>query len=274
MVQAMSRIPRIAHFVFGLRVQDEPFHLLQYLAIESCRRVVAPAEIKVHLEHLPWGVYWDLIRPHVTVERVASPADLPVAFPQYHYAHRADVVRLDVLEREGGLYADIDTIFVRPIPDRLWEQSAVIGEEHPVQYAAVAEPERSLSNALLMAEPGAPFVREWRRRIVAAMDGSWSGHSCRLATLLADERPGEVHVEPQSTFHAIAHTIDGLRGLLEEPPRPGLLEGAISVHTCAHLWWAQQRRDFSAYCAHDATAAALATADTTLARLARPFLPG
>ena len=32
----MTRIPHTAHFVFGLRPQVEPFHLVQYLAIASC----------------------------------------------------------------------------------------------------------------------------------------------------------------------------------------------------------------------------------------------
>jgi len=265
-------IPRIAHFVFGLRAQDEPFHLLQYVAIESCRRLVAPQQIKVHLHHLPWGIHWDRIRSHVTVEHVELP-ELPVHFAAYHYAHQADLIRLDVLLREGGLYADIDTIFVRPIPDHFWEFPAVIGAEAPVSYSDTDAPEPSLSNALLMAEPGSPFLTQWRARMVGAMNGSWSEHSCRLATRLARERADWIHVEPRTTFHPFDHTPAGMRALLEEPLRPADLDGCVSVHTCAHLWWSEDRRDFSGFSARDATAAALASAVTPLARLAAPFLP-
>ena len=35
-------IPRVAHFIWGLREQDEPFHLIHYLCLESCRRVLQP----------------------------------------------------------------------------------------------------------------------------------------------------------------------------------------------------------------------------------------
>ena len=36
-------VPRLAHFVFGLLEQTEPFHPMHYLALESCRRVLQPA---------------------------------------------------------------------------------------------------------------------------------------------------------------------------------------------------------------------------------------
>ena len=41
-------------------------------------------------------------------------------------------IRLDVLARHGGLYADIDTLFLGPIPERCWNAPAVIGREADV----------------------------------------------------------------------------------------------------------------------------------------------
>lgn len=269
-------IPRVAHFVFGLRPQEEPFHLLHYLAIESCRAVLQPDEIRLHLHHLPYGVYWDLARPLVTVERVEPVTGLGPAGPgiePYRYAHHADVIRLDVLLREGGLYADIDTLFVRPLPASCWEAPAVIGREAPVAYPDTAGPEPSLTNALLLAEPGSAFVAAWRDRILGAMDGTWSGHSCRLATRLAAERPDTVVVVPQARFSPFDHTVEGLRALLEEPLVPGSLDDTWSVHLMAHLWWDRDRRDFTRVSAHDATEHALRTGTTPLAALARPHLP-
>ena len=112
----MPRIPRTAHFVFGLRPQVEPFHLVHYLAIASCAEVVGPERIVVHCHELPYGFYWDLARPLVELQRiepVASVVDFPYDDPvvrHYSYAHQADVVRLDALAAHGGIYADIDTL--------------------------------------------------------------------------------------------------------------------------------------------------------------------
>ena len=198
---------------------------------------------------------------------------VPEELRPYAYAHHADVIRLDLLERDGGVYADIDTIFHRRFPDDLWDAEAVIGREAPVRYPDSPVAEESLSNALIMCRPGAWFVAEWRRRILDAMDGTWSGHSCRLATRLASERPGRARVEPQARFSPFDHTASGLRALLEEPLRPGALEGTSSVHLMAHLWWDQNRRDFLAFSAGDVTEDLIRRSDTPLANLARPFLP-
>jgi len=57
---AATRNPRIVLFVFGLRPQDEPFHLVHYLAVASCRAVLQPDDIRFHCHELPYGPYWDL----------------------------------------------------------------------------------------------------------------------------------------------------------------------------------------------------------------------
>jgi hypothetical protein len=273
----MPRIPRTAHFVFGLRPQVEPFHLVHYLAIRSCAEVVAPERIVVHCHELPYGFYWDLARPLVElsrVEPVASVVDFPYDDPvvrHYSYAHQADVVRLDALAEQGGLYADIDTLFVAPPPADLWDTPAVIGREADVFDPRVGSSRPSLSNALVMAQPGAEFVTRWRERIEGALDGTWSAHSCFLADELARAHPDAVVVEPERTFHAFPPTPDGLRRLLVE--RETALDGILSIHLAAHLWWEETRRDFSPVHAQQIDEAWIRAGATTYALAAQCFLP-
>jgi hypothetical protein len=273
----MPRIPRTAHFVFGLRPQVEPFHLVHYLAIASCAAVVAPERIVVHCHELPYGFYWDLVRPLVElarIEPVATVVDFPYDDPvvrRYSYAHQADVVRLDVLAEHGGLYADIDTLFVAPPPADLWAAPAVIGREADVFDERLGRSRSSLSNAVVMAEPGASFVTSWRMRIEDALDGSWSAHSCFLADDLARAHPAEVRVEPERTFHAFPPSPDGLRRLLSE--RETDLRGVVSIHLAAHLWWEEERRDFSAVHAREVDEAWIRAGRSTYALAAQRFLP-
>src|ERR1051325_717951 len=107
-------IPRVAHFVFGLKEQTEPFHLLHYLAIESCRQVLQPETIHLHHKHLPYGAYWDLIRPHLVLHEVDlvpevlhAEQDDELVPAELRYAHHADFIRVDALLEHGGVYADI-----------------------------------------------------------------------------------------------------------------------------------------------------------------------
>jgi hypothetical protein len=269
-------VPPIAHFVFGLREQDEPFHLVHYLAIASCLEVLQPESVIVHCDQLPYGIYWDLIRPRVTLKRVrphphVATVDHRAGLARYLYAHHADIVRLDVLLEHGGIYADIDTLFVVPPPPACLRASTAIGREADIVDERTGRARPSLSNAVLFAEPGAPFVSAWRDRIESAMDGSWSAHSCLLAHDLAAERPELVHVEPQRTFHHFAPSPEGLGDLLVGDVDD--LERVSAVHLCAHLWWSEARRDFSPVHAATIDEPWVRAGSSTYARLARPFLP-
>ncbi len=271
-------IPRVAHFVFGLREQDEPMHFLHYASIESCRRVLAPERIYFHHRHLPWGPWWERIRPHLTlapVEPVAAvlAADYTLgAVPEHlRYAHHADFIRLDALIEHGGVYADIDTIFVRAFPQELFQEPFVIGREPPVRDERTGERRASLCNALLMSEPGGAFARAWRERMAAALDGSWSNHSGFLSQELSEQMPAEVRVQPQESFFAFPASVRGLSALLRE--RHELPEEALSVHLWAHLWWERRRRDFSPANSAWATPSFLRPARSTLAEMLRPYLP-
>ena len=243
-------VPRLVHFVFGLRPQTEPFHLVHYLAIESARRVLAPEKILVHFKWLPYGVYWDLIRPALTLvdadeapEVLAASYDDNLVPDRYRYAHHADFVRLAALIEYGGVYADIDTLFLRPFPDALFCEPFVIGEEDLVRDERTGQLRRSLCNALMMSEPRSLFARTWLERMGDALNGTWSNHSGFLARAVAEEDRG----------------LD--------------VDGALTVHLWAHLWWEANRRDFSAVHAGLLTADYIRSVDTTYNRLARPFLP-
>ena len=268
--------PRLAHFVFGLRPQDEPFHLVHYLAIASCIEVVQPDEVFVHCHEVPYGTYWDLVRPRVTLHRVGPVPEVDAVEYEptmrgYRYAHHADFVRLDALLEWGGLYADIDSLFLAPPPDVCWSAPATIGLEADVLDPHTGRARASASNALLLAEPGSAYIGEWRSQMPHALDGTWSAHSCFLGHDLAHAMPDAVHVEPQRTFHHFAPAPEQLRTLLEE--RVDDLTGIASVHLMAHLWWDDARRDFSRVHAHQIDHAWVMRTDSTYAVAARRFLP-
>jgi hypothetical protein len=232
----------------------------------------------VHLHHLPFGPYWDLIRPHLEIERVTPIDDVdqvdvnPDVVP-YTYAHQADVIRLDVLARFGGMYADMDTIFVNPPPEELWTRPFVIGMESGDGPSTPAVPDKSLCNALMMAQPGSEFVARWRDRIIEEMDGTWSHHSCELAADIAAQHPDLVSIEPERSFTAYRHTIGGIADLVEREVDAVNTEAMYSVHLWAHMWWDRHRTDFSTRDATWFTEANIADGRAALCHLARPHLP-
>ncbi|MFZ1062610.1 MAG: glycosyltransferase [Acidimicrobiales bacterium] len=271
-------IPNQVHFVFGLEEQHEPFSFVHYLAIESCRRVVNPTTIFFHHLHVPYGPWWERIAPHLQMVKVGRNPAVDAAdysggnVPSvYRYAHHADFVRLDALIEHGGIYADIDTVFVRPIRTDLFNAPFVIGREPPVRDERTGVVKPSLCNALMMAEPQSRFATAWRARMPDALNGTWSNHSGFLAQAIAEEMPDEVHVEGQETFFPFAATSNGFRELFFE--RHELSPNSTSVHLWAHLWWRRSRQDFSYAHERWCQPAAIRGARTTFADLAREYVP-
>jgi hypothetical protein len=276
-VAPATRIPKRFHFIFGLGSRPPRFHLVHYLCLRSCLEVNRPDAVILHHHHEPRGRYWELIRPEIDTAPV-EPVELVDRFrypmrgvSRYRYAHHSDFRRLEILRDEGGVYADIDTLFVNPLPRELFEKSFVIGREPEIRPYPGSEPVPSLCNAFLMAEPGAEFARLWLERMGQSFDGSWSGHSTILPERLSREHPELVHVEPQRSFFKHDWTPGGISTMLEG--RDTDAEGVFSIHLWSHLWWSRWRREYSRFHAGRLDEDYVRRGETTYAALARPFLP-
>lgn len=267
-------IPNRWHFIFGLREQAEPFSLLHYLCLRSCLTVNQPKEVVLHLHHEPWGPWWDRIRPELILKPISRDVTLPNVVPaekaieRFRYAHQADFLRLEILRDEGGIYADMDTLFLRPLPANWFECACIMGEE---QSPRAHEGIGSLCNAWIAAEPGALFITRWLDAMPAHFDGTWSNHSTILPWQLAQADPSLIRIMPESRFFALPWTRQGIRGLFEtDVPLP---EAARSLHLWHHLWAGQRDRSFTHFHAALVTPEYVAFAPTTYAKAARRFLP-
>lgn len=257
-------------------------HLVHYLCLESCRRVHRPDAMHLHYSYEPHGTWWERIKPYLTLHRVAGKRSLADS-PRYHetdegrliqnagwsFAHEADFIRLEILLQFGGVYADMDTLFVQPFPQRLFQHDFVLGEEPALPGAdGVLRP--SLCNALILSRPGATFPAQWLERMCEVFDGTWSRHSCQEAALLWAAMPDAVHVVPQRYFYRHPPTPAGVRMLLEELDPD--FHDVYSLHLWAHLWWDAWRTDFTTFHAGLLTEDYLRKTDTTYNVIARGFL--
>jgi hypothetical protein len=277
-------IPKHFHFIFGLKPQLEPFHLAYYLCLKSCLEVNQPDVLSFYYHYEPYGKYWNLIKPQLNLEKVDlelfvrdNPAYLRhqegqfIKSWQLDYAHQADFIRLKKLIKHGGVYADMDTLFVAPIPEHLYSHKFVIGREQSIAVDNSGEKTKSLCNALMMAESGAEYAKQWLEQSYSTFDGSWSKHSCQLAATIADQIPEAVHVVPPVHFFKHMWTTEGIHTLFE-----GLdtnFEEVYSTHMWNHLWWDEARTDFSTFHAGRLTKEYIRNVDTTYNVIARKYLP-
>ncbi|MEQ1839008.1 MAG: glycosyltransferase [Verrucomicrobiales bacterium] len=107
------------------------------------------------------------------------------------YAQVADSIRLDKLIEHGGVYADIDTLFVRPFPDHLFVRAFVIGRGDRIRNPETSEWSAPLCKALMFSEPVSAFARRWSNcsRQLAARRTARCCHGSAIRSLL----PSHVH---------------------------------------------------------------------------------
>lgn len=269
-----GQIPHIFHFVFGLREQTEPFHLMYFLCLASCIGVNKPDAVIFHYYHEPYGPWWDRIKPQLTLRKIAPERwveQYKYAEPslnKYRYAHLADFARLEILLAEGGIYADIDTLFIRPLPADLLNADCVMGlEKSPSANPA----DGSLCNAWIAAQKNAAFCRAWLEEMPQAFDGTWSNHSTLLPYRLSQRHPNWISVQPESAFFELDWTAKSINNLFLR--NTTLSEQAYSLHLWNHLWFDANRLDFSHFNQEMLTVDYVAFANTTYAIAARPWLP-
>jgi hypothetical protein len=273
----MARIPNYFHFVFGLKEQNTPFHLMYYICLESCVQVNNPEKVYFYYVHEPFGPYWELIKPKLTMVKV-SPNQFVEKFKyskigrkKLSYAHHADFIRLEKLLEKGGIYADMDTLFVKKLPSYLFDKPFVLGREPDIYSESTGKKHRSLCNAFIMSEPNADFAQKWLENMQSHFDGSWSNHSTILPQKLSEKYPEDIHIEPQTSFYHFDWTAQSLKDLFEK--NVGEVEGIYSIHLWKHLWFPSWKNDFSSFSGNQLTSDFIRSASTTYAQLARPYLP-
>jgi hypothetical protein len=194
-------IPNRCMFIF---LKPMSFSLVNYLAVRSAAAVNQPDEVHLYCEELPSGRWWEKARPYVTEVTKIEPPRVVGGVPVEHPAHKADLVRLDLLLRDGGVYLDLDVLCVKPFAPLLRE-SFVLGQEGEDGYEGVC-------NGVILAEPGAAFAKEWLAGFdprtsrwqgfrARGHDENWNEMSVRYPAHLARLFPESVTIAPYDNFH-------------------------------------------------------------------------
>jgi tetratricopeptide (TPR) repeat protein len=222
-------IPQLLHFVFGFKEKgDIPYY--GYMAIKSALHFNPGWKAYYYSMHRPVGPIWSRIEKHVTF--------IPVRDFNYfgsarldHYAHKADVIRMLVLNRLGGAYLDMDTITRRSFED-LRKSSFVMGVQ-----AAGPSSASGMANAIMMGQPDATFSSRWLQEYdyfrSRGRDDLWDYHSVKLPVKLASEFPEDITVLGyRAFFYPLWISIE--RAVFSETS--GQFESDFEAAYCFHLW--------------------------------------
>lgn len=220
-------IPKVLHYCFGLSPGGKPWSLVHHVCLKSAIERINPKEVSFYCEYEPTGPWWELTRRLVSLKKISAPLEI-WGNPLLHVAHQADVVRLEKLLEIGGIYLDID-VFVHRSFDSLLAHGAVLGEQ------CIGGRITGLCNAVILAEPQAPFLRRWYLEYHSfrskGSDCYWDEHSVRLPLKLALEFPSEITVVPPRTFFWPTCESEDLRKMFASAEPLDL-----SASYATHLW--------------------------------------
>ena len=228
-----SMIPNNIHFIFFGFTE---FINVHYMAIKSALTVHKPNKIFLHYTHPPTNnPYWDEIATLVELVYVEAPEHIN-GVPLTSFQYKADIVRLETLIQQGGIYLDIDVISIKPFGDLL-NNSCVLGIEAIDDSESVdIHQARSITNAVIMCEPNHPFIIEWLNKTAENItDKPWAHHAVCLPLEILKEGTYDVHVEPQRSF--MPFDFNDRYIFYNNPANINRLDNSYTVHLWETIWY-------------------------------------
>ncbi|KAK5800831.1 hypothetical protein VI817_003043 [Penicillium citrinum] len=147
-------IPKIVHFIW---LDNPELNFMTYLTIRSAIVSIRPERINLHYTSLNETNPWFLeLRDHLYL----VPHDLEKEYPKqleekWGTKRISDILRLDTIDKEGGIYLDMDVIALRPFDNLLNSKTdAVLGHQGADRNA--------VSNAIIVGRRGSKFIKRWR----------------------------------------------------------------------------------------------------------------
>ncbi|KAK4056133.1 hypothetical protein OIO90_002864 [Microbotryomycetes sp. JL221] len=202
-----QQVPPFVHYVFGLSPDfgGKPFSFIHFVCVMSALRKLKPETIYVHHVYEPTGFYWDEIQREIansgtTKLELVKQRDVTHIFGNKveHYAHKADVLRLEALRDYGGIYLDIDVLVVKDLGP-LYRHATVMGMESQPNTDPQLPPS-GLCNAVILSRPYSPFISRWMETYRTFSKEKWAKHSVTTPWDLARAYPSEITVLNKFAF--------------------------------------------------------------------------
>jgi len=156
------------HYIFGLEPDygGKPWLYIHYLSVKSAKIINPEHKIHFWFNYAPKGKWWNESIKYIDFfHKITAPASI-YDQPFYHYAHKADVVRLLALKKYGGIYIDSDVLCIKPF-----------SEIKHCGFWMAKEEDIGLCNAIMGGDKGAKFIDIWLESYKTFNPLSWGGHA-------------------------------------------------------------------------------------------------
>lgn len=226
-------IPNNIHFIFFGFTE---FAMIHYLAVKSAIHVHKPDHVYLHYHVQPVNnKLWDEIASLVELRYIDPPTHYNnIELTSYQY--KADIARLEILIKEGGIYLDIDVLSTKSLK-HLLNNKCVLGAEACVDpYSTNLSDIQSITNAVLMCEPNHEFMIDWLKNTGDCLVGkSWAYHAVCLPLTMLKEKSYDVHIEPRISFMPFDFRNDYI--FHNDIEKYNFLQNSYTMHFWETIWY-------------------------------------
>jgi hypothetical protein len=198
-----AKIPLIVHFIVepsgrnnsNLKYSSSnPFSFINYVIFLAARRHIRPKKLFVHYYQEPNTFWWNYTKHDLEINITLIKSRLVKSIynkPVDHHAHQADIIRLEVLLKYGGICLDTDVLVLRSFDPLLYINDVVMGQQ---------DDSKAVCNAVLLSKKESKFLQRLHDSYQSFNQNCWDCHSVLVAGYLASIYPFEITVLPTKAF--------------------------------------------------------------------------
>jgi hypothetical protein len=174
---------------------------------------IQPISLYYHCIRTPKDEYWNQLKGYYGDKLIAAKIQQPISIFSHtpsakDFAHKSDIVRLNVLKAMGGIYIDTDILVFRSFD----------GLRNGVSLAMGLQTETGdFCNGVIVARNDSKFLRAWYEGYKTAdFAKCWDCHSVKYPSKLAVNMSGEVTILPVESFYDPSFGRNDIRELYSE----------------------------------------------------------
>jgi hypothetical protein len=236
-------IPRIVHFIHGLSSPPVKFTLIHYLAMRSAHVILNATRIYLHYHTLPdaSNEWFSRARPFLTLRRLSASRLARSGFifgrTVEHFAHKADMLRQEILLKYGGVYMDVDCVALRSW-DAFFSASSFGADLIVAHEKKTANPSpHGIGNGILIAQKASRFLRSWYAAHRLHFEHKrWALMSVNWPNELAQSKSGDLLTLSPAAFYTPVWDPAGMAELYEKN------DFDLKNNWAVHLWASNRER--------------------------------
>jgi len=175
-------IPKIIHLLFFGETDFQPYH---YKCITSMIKAMPNHKIVIYNKVEPSGnSYWNHLKTFscVNIEKIEPPTTFD-GFDLKHFQYKADVVRIEKLYEQGGIYLDIDMLIFKNFEE-------IFETGHDFYISRENADGEGLINAFIASKPKNEFLKIWLDSFKTGLRMNvWAYHIRDSNAILLKENP-------------------------------------------------------------------------------------